>query len=208
MWTVPVVEGGESLTVRVHTVDIQQCWGGAIYHDLTLIDSSDDDAPFVIPGSAASPAGPSRRLVLVPGSVDATPQSIQDREWDRGSVETPNIQATVHVPPDSVAEGSEWDTPVDVLPRPTRRLVLTGGRQAEVQDNGPESTECSDTATVGSDAHSEGGSSFVSDEEEEVEVPVVASSSPSAPVGGLHGVQDLPKSTNGTFRRFSHAVLQ
>ena len=52
---------------------------GAIYHDLTLIDSSDDDAPFVIPGSAVSPARPTRRVVLVPGSVDATPQSIQDR---------------------------------------------------------------------------------------------------------------------------------
>ena len=52
--------------------------GGAIFHDLTLVDSSDDDAPFTVPGSAASPARSSRRLVLVPGSVDATPQSIQD----------------------------------------------------------------------------------------------------------------------------------
>ena len=51
--------------------------GGAI-HDLTLVDSSNDDAPFVV---SAAPARPSRRLVLVPESVDATPQSIQDREW-------------------------------------------------------------------------------------------------------------------------------
>ena len=33
---------------------------GAIYHDLTLIDSSDDDAPFTVPRSAASPARPPR----------------------------------------------------------------------------------------------------------------------------------------------------
>ena len=100
--------------------------GGAIHHNLTLIDSSDDDAPFVVSRSAASPARPSRRLVLVPESVDASPQSIQDREWDRGGVETPNTQATtVHVPPESVAEGSEWDlsgTPVGVLPRPLNGL--------------------------------------------------------------------------------------
>ena len=51
--------------------------GGATC-DLTLVDSSDDDAPFVV---SAAPARPSRRLVLVPESVDATPQSIQDREW-------------------------------------------------------------------------------------------------------------------------------
>ena len=31
--------------MRVHTVDIQQWWEGPIHHDLTLIDSSDDDAP-------------------------------------------------------------------------------------------------------------------------------------------------------------------
>ena len=53
---------------------------GAIYHDLTLIDSSDDDALFVIPGSAVSPARPARRVVLVLGSVGATPQSILDRQ--------------------------------------------------------------------------------------------------------------------------------
>ena len=34
------------------------------------------DEPFVVP------ARPSRRLLLVPESVDATPQSVQDREWD------------------------------------------------------------------------------------------------------------------------------
>ena len=41
---------------------------------MTLIDSSDEDAPFVVP------ARPSRRLVLVAESAEATPQSIQDRE--------------------------------------------------------------------------------------------------------------------------------
>ena len=39
-------------------------------------------------GVSVSPR-PSRRLVLVPQSVDGTPQSIQDREWDAG-VETHN----------------------------------------------------------------------------------------------------------------------
>ena len=46
----------------------------------TLIDSSDEDAPFLVP------ARPSRRLVLVPESADDTPQSVQDRaRLDRGS---------------------------------------------------------------------------------------------------------------------------
>ena len=53
--------------------------GAAIQHDLTLFDSSDDDAPFTV--LAAPRARPSRRLVLVPGSKDATPQSTEDREW-------------------------------------------------------------------------------------------------------------------------------
>ena len=42
-------------------------------------------------------------------------------------------------------------------------------------------TECSDPATLGSDTHSEGGSSFISDEEEEVEVPIVANLHPVLP---------------------------
>ena len=54
--------------------------GAVVHHDLTLIDSSDDDAPFTVPRLAAAPARPSRRLVLVPESADATPQSIQDLE--------------------------------------------------------------------------------------------------------------------------------
>ena len=64
--------------------------GGPIHHDLTLIDSSDEDAPFTVP-RAAFPARPSRRVVLVPGSVEATPQSIQDR----GGVETLNTQSDI-----------------------------------------------------------------------------------------------------------------
>lgn len=56
---VPIV-GGES-AVSVQILDT-----------LTLIDSSDEDAPFVVP------ARPSRRLV--PESAEAIPQSIQDRE--------------------------------------------------------------------------------------------------------------------------------
>ena len=64
--------------------------GGPIHHDLTLIHSSDEDAPFTVP-RAAFPARPSRRVVLVPGSVEATPQSIQDR----GGVETLNTQSDI-----------------------------------------------------------------------------------------------------------------
>ena len=74
--------------------------GGAIHHDLTLSDSSDDDAPFTVLRSAAAPARPSRRLVLVPGSVEATPQSIQDR----GGVETPNTQSDI-VPCSGLRDG-------------------------------------------------------------------------------------------------------
>ena len=56
--------------------------GGAL-HDLTLVDFSDDDAPFGKSRSTAAQREPSRRLVLVPGSVGATPQPIQDRAWDK-----------------------------------------------------------------------------------------------------------------------------
>ena len=75
-------------------------------------------------------------------------------------------------------------------PRPTRRLVLCGGRPAAVeQHDRPEqcdhgaSTDSSDTVSVGCDPHSdsEAGSSFVSEEEEEVEVPVVAGLPPLRP---------------------------
>ena len=54
--------------------------------------------PFVVSRSAAAPARPSRRLVLVPDSVDGTPQLIQDCEWDRG-VETPSRP---------VQDGGDW----------------------------------------------------------------------------------------------------
>ena len=47
--------------------------GPPIYHDLTLIDSSDDLTPFVLTRSAAAPR-PSGSLVLVPESVNATSQ--------------------------------------------------------------------------------------------------------------------------------------
>ena len=68
--------------------------GPPIFYDLTLIDSSDDDTPFVVTRSAAAPR-PSRRLVLVPESVNATPQSIQDRDWDRGASESSLIDRTL-----------------------------------------------------------------------------------------------------------------
>ena len=42
--------------------------GAVVHHDLTLIDSSDDDAPFTAPRPAAF-ARPSHRLVLVPESA-------------------------------------------------------------------------------------------------------------------------------------------
>ena len=47
----------------------------AVEGGATLVDSSDDNASFTVPGSAASLVWPSRRLVLVPRSVDVTPQS-------------------------------------------------------------------------------------------------------------------------------------
>ena len=181
---------------------VQQWNPGAIFHDLTLIDSSDDDAPFTVPGSAASPARPSRRLVLVPGSVDATPQSIKDGEWDRGSVETPNIQATVHVPPESVAEPGNAEMvsgpvphvpPADLLdcleqdlsgegtiPRASRRLVLVGGGQPCRRT--PMSTD-SDTESVdsGHSLNSAEGWSEVSGQDDDIELPVVAGIPPVRP---------------------------
>ena len=71
-----VIEGGGECVVRVETLD-----------------SSDDETPFVVTRSAAAPR-PSRRLVLVPESVNAT-QSIQDREWDRGASELSLIDRTL-----------------------------------------------------------------------------------------------------------------
>ena len=60
--TVPIVEG----RVRSDGAVVV----GAIHQNLGLIDSSDDDAPFVVTRSAVA-QGPSRRLVLVPESGDA-----------------------------------------------------------------------------------------------------------------------------------------
>ena len=98
--------------------------------------------PFAVPGSAASRARPTRRLVLVPGSVDATPESIQDREWDRGSVETPNIQGTVHVPSESVAEagkrscGIVWRRiPVEEDDSYSYKKINVGGRRSAMRPN-------------------------------------------------------------------------
>ena len=92
--------------------------------------------------------------------------------------------------PESVVEALEWDlsvAPVVAAPRPTRRLVLSGVRRdehdrPEQREHGA-STECSDTVSVGVDTHSDSelGSSFVSEEEEEVEVPVVAGLPPVRP---------------------------
>ena len=93
--------------------------GAAIHHDLTLIDSS-DDGPFIVPRPATAPARPSRRLVLVPGSVDATPQSIQDREWTEEHV----------VGSDSVPE-TILDTLEEDLERGNRRLLLVSGSQGQ-----------------------------------------------------------------------------
>ena len=109
----------------------------------------------------------------------------------RGSKRQRLSQAsTVHVP-ESVVEALELDLSVAsvVAPRPTRRLVLSGGRRDERHDR-PEqrehgaSSDRSDTESVGVDTHSDsqGSSSFVSEEEEqEVEVPVVAGLPPVRP---------------------------
>ena len=67
--------GGRCVVPRVYSQRRVRSEGSDPGH-LTLIDSSDEDAPFVVP------ARPSRILVLVPESADATPQSIQDQEWD------------------------------------------------------------------------------------------------------------------------------
>ena len=63
------------LPVLSHTPMTMLTGRGGATHDMTLVDSSDA-------GFAAAWARPSRRLVLVPESVVATPQSIQDREWE------------------------------------------------------------------------------------------------------------------------------
>ena len=91
--------------------------GAAIYHDLTLIDSSDDNAPFSVPRPAAAPARPSRRLVLVPGSVDTTPQSTQDRETAEHVVGSVSVPATI------------LDALEEDLERRNRRLLLVSGSQ-------------------------------------------------------------------------------
>ena len=90
--------------------------GTAIHHDLTLIDSSDDDAPFIVP--AAPRARPSRRLVPVPGSVDATPQSIKDRDWTAELVTGPDSV------PETILDAREED-----LEPQTRRLLVVSGSQ-------------------------------------------------------------------------------
>ena len=70
------------LPVLSHTPTTMLTGREGATHDVTRVDSSDDDALFTPPGPAAARARPSRRLVLVPESVVATPQSIQDREWE------------------------------------------------------------------------------------------------------------------------------
>ena len=88
--------------------------GAAIHHDLTLIDSSDDDAPFTVPRSAAAPARPSRK------SVDATPQSIQDREWTAEHATGPDSV------PDTILNALEEDSE-----RQNRWLLLVSGSQGQ-----------------------------------------------------------------------------
>ena len=91
---------------------------GVVGAAIPLIDSSDDDAPFTVP--AAAPARPSRRLVLVPESADATPQSIQDREWTAEHATGPDSV------PETILDALEED-----LERRTRRLSLVSGSQGQ-----------------------------------------------------------------------------
>ena len=80
--------------------------GGAIHLVLTLIDSSDNDTPFIVPSSAAARARPSRRLVLVPGSAEAT--------WSRANRFSP--------------------LSAEIEDGPSRLLAATDTRQSEQHD--------------------------------------------------------------------------
>ena len=73
-----------------------------------------------MPRSAAAPARPSRSLVLVTESVDATPQSIQDREWTAEHATRPDSV------PETILDALEED-----LERRNRRLLLVSGSQGQ-----------------------------------------------------------------------------
>ena len=111
--------------------------GPPICHDLTLIDSSDDDTPFVVTRSAAAPR-PSRRLVLVAESVNATPQSIQDRDWGRGAPESSLIDRTLGSDRClSVVPGSNSGVEVDeesVRSATSDAMSLFGGSEASGEE--------------------------------------------------------------------------
>ena len=154
--------------------------GGAIHHDLILVDSSDDDAPFVVP----APARPSRRLVLVP-EVEGTPQSIQDREWDdppvlggpgvtlsnRFGVLEDRRGAEVHVLSDDEAASTMSDTG-SVVGQPRVRRLLSLVWEADRPQPPAEGAHPESVVREEEDSfESERGISEVDEEAEEVEPP-------------------------------------
>ena len=82
---------------------------GPIYHDLTLIDSSDDDAPFVIPGSAA-PARPPRFTPVVRHTNRFSPLSAEIFD-EPGVPQASGVPQVLH-PPGESDTNSAIHTPV------------------------------------------------------------------------------------------------
>ena len=134
------------------------------------------------------PARPSRRLVLVPESVDGTPQSIQDREWVEPTVPVRSVVtlsnrfgvledgrgAEVHVLSDDEAASTMSDTASVVgQPRVRRRLSLVweADRPQPLADGAhPESVDREEEDSV----ESERGISEPDEEVEEMVEPLSA----------------------------------
>ena len=113
--------------------------------------------------------------------------------------------------PESVVEVLERDltlAPVVAAPR-TRQLVLSGGRQDEHHNrqHRPQSVLTQSVWDLTHIRTLREAVSFVSEEEEEVEVPLWQVFIQCAHQLLLSG-QDVRKSTDGMSRRCSHVVLQ
>ena len=87
----------------------------------------------VLRGQECHAPRPPRRLVLVPQSVNATPQSIQDRQWERDAgVESHNRFSPLQ---DTVIDALEADlipVPASVLsPVPQSERCLLSGKEVQ-----------------------------------------------------------------------------